>query len=129
ACVSGFISRPLVRRAFFVSRAATLAGNLALLFGGHGRESAPFFTFCSHRCLRLVADTSLSHELRRDPSGPAVLADPEREGDAVRRAASQGLRDRASARALGCRPPNTAPSPRLYQSLCRRRSVDIAINA
>jgi hypothetical protein len=100
--VSGFISRPLVCRPLFVSRAATLAGNLALLFGGHGRESAPFFTFCSHRCLRLVADTSLSHELRRDPSGPAVLADPERAGDAVRRAASPALRpSRRACRDLG----------------------------
>src|SRR3954471_15210723 len=49
-CVARFVGRPFVGRAFFVRRAASLAGDLSLLFGRHRRETPPLFAFtCSHR--------------------------------------------------------------------------------
>ena len=43
-----FVGGPLVGRALFVRRAAALAGDFALLFGRHRRESSSFFAFCIH---------------------------------------------------------------------------------
>ena len=45
---TGFVGRPLVGGAFFMRSSPALAGNLALLFRGHRRESAALFSFSSH---------------------------------------------------------------------------------
>ena len=45
---TGLVRCPLVGRALFVRRPATLACDLALLFGRHRRESSSFFAFCNH---------------------------------------------------------------------------------
>jgi hypothetical protein len=68
--VPRFVSGPLVRRSFFVCGTSTLARDFALLFGGHRRESSPFFSLSSiHRKasvpLRVLPTPNL--ELRTDP--------------------------------------------------------------
>jgi hypothetical protein len=49
--VSRLVGGPLVRSSLLVSGAATLAGDLALLFPRHRRETSSFFPLSNiHRC-------------------------------------------------------------------------------
>jgi len=89
----GLVGRPLMRGAFFVCRAASLARDLALLFGRHRGKSTAFFAYSVHctppdsRALR----TPVTERLRRAP--PALVpAAPGRERVGVQTGACPGRR-------------------------------------
>src|SRR5262245_44893463 len=68
AGIARLVGSPFVCGTLFMRCATALAGDFALLFGRHRRESPSFFTLCSHR-----APSVFVCELDQNDSRPVVI--------------------------------------------------------